>query len=54
MKKVVLIGAGDIGAQALKCLGAEIVEHFVDNHRTGQTYLEKPVFSMERVLSETQ
>ena len=54
MKKVVLIGAGDIGAQALKCLGAEIVEHFVDNHRTGQTYLEKPVFSMEKLVENRE
>lgn len=36
MKKVVLVGAGDIGGQALKCLGAELVEYFVDNHKAGQ------------------
>lgn len=52
MKKVVLIGAGDIGEQALKCLGAELVEYFVDNYRAGQTYLDKPVFSLERLKED--
>lgn len=52
MKKVVLIGAGEIGGQALQCLGEEIVEYFVDNYKAGQTYLEKPVYSMEKLLED--
>lgn len=54
MKKVVLIGAGDIGKQALKCLGAELVEYFVDNHKTGQIYVEKPVYSMDKLLEDRE
>lgn len=54
MKKAVLIGAGDMGGQALQCLGAELVEYFVDNHKTGQTYLEKPVYSMEKLLEDRE
>lgn len=52
MKKVVLIGAGEIGGKALQCLGAELVEYFVDNHKAGQTYCDKPVYSMERLLED--
>ncbi len=52
MKKVVLVGAGDIGGQALKCLGAELVEYFVDNHKAGQIHLEKSVYSMGKLLED--
>lgn len=54
MKKAVLIGAGEVGGQALKCLGAELVEYFVDNHKAGQTYLEKPVYPMEKLLEDQE
>lgn len=52
MKKVVLIGAGNIGGQALECLGAELVAYFVDNHKVGQIYFDKPVYSMDRLIKD--
>lgn len=52
MKKVVLIGAGDIGGQALGCLGPELIEYFVDNYKAGQIYLEKSVYSMGKLLED--
>lgn len=52
MKKVVLIGAGEVGEMALQCLGAELVEHYVDNHKAGRTYLGKPVYAMEKLLED--
>ena len=52
MKKVVLIGAGNMGGQALECIGAELVECFVDNHKAGQTYFGKPVYSMDKLMEE--
>lgn len=54
MKKVVLIGAGDVGEQALKCLGAELIAYYVDNHKAGQMYFEKPVYSMEKLLEDQE
>ena len=52
MKKVVLIGAGNIGKQALECLGAELVAYFVENRKAGFSYLEKPVYPMEKLLKD--
>lgn len=54
MKKVVLIGAGKIGGQALECLGEELVEYFVDNHKAGQTYMEKSIYSMEKLMADRE
>ena len=54
MKKVVLIGAGDIGKKALQCLGEELVAYFVENRKAGQVYLGKPVYPMEKLLKEQE
>lgn len=52
MKKVVLIGAGNIGKQALECLGAELVAYFVENLKAGFSYMDKPVYPMEKLLKD--
>lgn len=52
MKKVVLIGAGDNGEQALNCFGPELVAYYVDNYKAGQTYLNKPVYAMDKLLED--
>lgn len=54
MKQVVLIGAGEVGEMALQCLGAELVAYYVDNNKTGRTYLEKPVYPMEKLLEDRE
>lgn len=54
MKKVVLIGAGNIGKQALECLGGELVEYFVDNRKAGQFYFNKVVHSMDKLLEDQE
>lgn len=52
MKKVVLIGAGNIGGQALSCLGPELVAYYVDNHKAGQSYFNKPVYAMDKLVED--
>lgn len=52
MKKVVLIGAGNIGKQALECLGAEFIEYFIDNNKAGQNYLEKSIYSINKIIED--
>lgn len=52
MKKVVLIGAGNIGKQALECLGSELVAYFIDNRKAGFTYLDKPVYPIGKLLQD--
>ena len=52
MKKVVLIGAGKIGGQVLNCFGAEVIAYFVDNHKAGQSYLNKPVYAMDKLVED--
>lgn len=52
MKKVVLIGAGDIGGRALERLGTELIAYFVENRKAGQNYLGKPVYPMDKLIRD--
>lgn len=54
MKKVVIIGAGEIGRQALEFLGTEFVEYFVDNKKAGSTYCDKAVYTVERAIEDKE
>ena len=48
MKKIVIIGAGEIGQQALTFAGAECVAYFADNKKAGTTCCNKAVYPVER------
>lgn len=52
MKKVVIIGAGEIGRKALEFLGAECIAYFADNKKAGTIYCDKAVYSVERAAEE--
>lgn len=54
MKEIVIIGAGEIGQQALEFVGAECVAYFVDNKKAGNTYCNKPVYSIEKAVEEKE
>lgn len=54
MKKIVIIGAGEIGKQALAFLGAEFVAYFADNKKAGSTYCEKQVYPVEKAAEEKE
>lgn len=51
MKKVIIIGAGTVGKNALDFLGADFVECFADNHKKGQSVHGKKVISVEDAVS---
>ncbi len=52
MKKIVIIGAGEIGRQALEFIGSECVAYFADNNKAGTTYCNKVVYSVERAAED--
>ena len=52
MKKIVIIGAGEIGRQALEFIGAEGVAYFADNKKAGITYCDKEVYSVEKAAED--
>lgn len=54
MKKIVIIGAGEIGRQALEFVGAECVAYFADNKKGGNTYCGKAVYPVERIAEEKE
>ena len=43
MKKVIIIGAGNIGKSALDFLGVDFVEYLADNKKSGMTVYGKRV-----------
>lgn len=49
MKKVIIIGAGNIGRQAFEYIGEELVECFADNYKAGMNYCGKKVLSIEEI-----
>lgn len=50
MKKVVIIGAGNVGKSALDFLGAEFVECFADNGKKGRRLCGKKILSVEEAV----
>lgn len=54
MKKIVIIGAGEIGRQALGFIGAECVAYFADNKKAGNTYCNKAVYPVERAAEDKE
>ena len=54
MKKVIIIGAGNIGKSALDFLGTDFVECFADNKKNGMTVYGKRVISVEEAVSLQQ
>lgn len=52
MKRIVIIGAGEIGRQALEFLGSECVAYFADNKKAGNTYCDKAVYPIERAAED--
>ena len=54
MKQIVIIGAGEIGQQALEFLGEECVSYFADNKKAGSTYCNKPVYAVERAAEDRE
>lgn len=50
MKKVIIIGAGNIGKNALDFLGPDFVECFADNKKNGMTVYGKRVISVEEAV----
>lgn len=51
MKKVIIIGAGNIGKNALDFLGPDFVECFADNKKNGMTVYGKRVISVEEAVN---
>lgn len=51
VKKVIIIGAGNIGKNALDFLGTDFVECFADNHKKGTDVYGKRVISVEEAVS---
>ena len=47
MKKVIIIGAGNVGKNALDFLGSDFVECFADNKKKGEAANDKRVVSVE-------
>ena len=54
MKKIVIIGAGEIGQQALAFAGAECVAYFADNKKAGMICCNKAVYPVERAAEEKE
>lgn len=54
MKKIVIIGAGEIGRQALEFVGTECVAYFADNNKAGSTYCNKAVYPVERAANDKE
>lgn len=54
MKKIVIIGAGEIGRQALEFMGAECVAYFADNKKAGSVYCNKAVYPVERAAQDKE
>ena len=54
MKKVVIIGAGEIGQQALEFVGAECVAYFVDNKKAGSACCDKAVYPVKRAAEDKE
>lgn len=54
MKKIVIIGAGEIGRQALEFVGAECVAYFADNKKAGNIYCNKAVYPVERIAEDKE
>lgn len=54
MKKIVIIGAGEIGRQALEFIGAECVAYFADNKKAGNTYCNKAVYPVEKAAEDKE
>lgn len=54
MKKIVIIGAGEIGRQALEFVGSECVVYFADNKKAGSIYCNKAVYPVERAAQEKE
>lgn len=54
MKKIVIIGAGEIGRQALEFVGAECVAYFADNKKAGNTYCNKSIYPVERIAEDRE
>lgn len=50
MKKTIIIGAGNVGKNALDFLGADFVECFADNKKNGMTAFGKRVISVEEAV----
>lgn len=50
MKKVIIIGAGNVGKNALDFLGTDFVECFADNKKKGMTAYGKRVISIEEAV----
>lgn len=50
MKKAIIIGAGNVGKNALDFLGADFVECFADNKKNGMTAFGKRVISVEEAV----
>ncbi len=51
MKKVIIIGAGNVGKNALDFLGTDFVECFADNQKKGKTAYGKRVISVEEAVA---
>lgn len=54
MKRIVIIGAGEIGQQALEFVGAECVAYFADNKKAGTIYCDKAVYPVERAVEDKE
>ena len=54
MKKVIIIGAGNIGKSALDFLGVDFVEYLADNKKSGMTVYGKRVISVEEAVGLRQ
>lgn len=52
MKKIVIIGAGEIGQRALEFVGAECVAYFADNKKAGGMCCDKAVYPVEKAAGE--
>lgn len=51
MKKVIIIGAGNIGKAAFEFVGAELVECFADNGKKGNEFLGKKIVSVDSLAT---
>lgn len=54
MKKIVIIGAGEIGRQALEFMGTECIAYFADNKKAGSIYCNKAVYPIERAAQDKE
>lgn len=51
MKKIIVVGAGDVGKKALEFFGEEYIECFADNYKKGMSYLNKNVIGVEEIVN---